>query len=174
MDNFRTGVAALLLFLTACASPTATIQTGALPEEQARAYLIFSDELDRVRNIWKKPVAVCLAANSLSDLPGGGPVHVVSPDVLDRLRTDNDAAAVKLAIDSSPDCIKSAGTADNVLVLAGQDFGERWMGNGNCRQFEGVLYAPPTNRLVTYDFEIRNGKVALVGGEVCHLGWYRA
>jgi hypothetical protein len=170
----RSALAALgaLAFLSACAVSNPTITAGELPEEQARAYLIFADELTRVRNVWKKPVDVCLAANDLTDVPQGGNLHAVWPDVLDRLRADNEKAEVKLTLESSEDCVKRAGTQDHVLVLAGQNFGNRWMG-GNCKQFEGVLYAPPINRLVTYDFETRDGKLTLIGGDVCIVGWYR-
>jgi hypothetical protein len=126
-----------------------------------------------VRNVWKKPVKVCLAANDLTDYPGRGGLHEVWPEVMDRLRSDNEKAPLKLTLDSSEACVKTAGNEQHVLVLAGQNFGSnRWMG-GNCKQFEGVLYAPPINRLVTYDFETRDGKLALTGGEVCIVGWYR-
>ena len=169
----RFGLLAALTLLTACANSNPTINAGELPEEQARAYLIFSDELQRVRNVWKKPVDVCLAANDLTDNPGRGGLHAVWPAVMDRLRAENDKAAIKLTLDSSEDCVKASGNEKHVLVLAGQGFGTNsWMG-GNCKQFEGVLYAPPINRLVTYDFENRDGKLALIGGDVCIVGWYR-
>lgn len=170
-------VAALFL-LSACAGTSATIKSGELSEQDARAYLILSDQLRRVRNVWKNPVGVCLAAGDLGDTPlYRTGLDVVSPEVLDRLRADNENAEIKLNIESSQDCLSrhaaASSTTGKVLVLAGQGMGSSPMGAGNCKQFEGVIYAPPINRLVTYDFEQRDGVLALTGGDVCITGWYR-
>jgi hypothetical protein len=168
---------ALLLgasLLAGCANVSQSIPSGALPQEEARAYLVFADQLRRVRNVFQKPVAVCLGANSFADLPLDRRVGPIAPAVLERLRAENDTAAIKLTIESSGECLPKAGTSDLVLVVAGQGLGSNsWMGDGNCRQFEGALYAPPLNRLVTYDFETRDGNLVLRGGEGCILGWYR-
>jgi hypothetical protein len=47
----RAAPLAAVLLIAACNTPTATIKAGDLPDDQARTYLIFADQLQRVRII---------------------------------------------------------------------------------------------------------------------------
>jgi hypothetical protein len=165
------------LALSACAISDVQIKSGEMPEDQAVTYMILSDQLNRVRNIWpSEPPKACLVASMPGPayMAGVGPID---PAILARLQQDNEKAAEKLEIDSSPACMTKFFGADGkllrevdkgfVLLATGHDLGFTLFAS-NCREHEGAIYRPPnTNHIVTYDLRNENGMLSLVGGDPC-------
>ncbi|HVO03040.1 MAG TPA: hypothetical protein VMT54_12605 [Candidatus Cybelea sp.] len=174
------------LVLAACASPSISMKSGEFTDEQARSYLIYADQLQRVRNVWKKPMPVCLAMEDTDPLHRalGGPNLVMPtwPEVLERLRHENDNAAVKLAIDSSEQCLgefvrTGNGPApvqpqDAALILAEARDGEP--PKGVCgHKYVGGYHTTSRDSFVSYDVETEAGVMKLTGGEACMIGWFK-
>lgn len=174
----------VLLLLAACTTPTATIKTGELEGDQARTYLIYADQLQRARNIWKHSVPVCLAMKDwmhASDLRTTM-IMPTWPEVVARLKRENESATIKLDIDSSPDCLAKyvqveRGPApvmprEGALIFAEGRDGP--YASGGCgHKFSGGMHAADFDRYVTYDVDEVNGVMTLSGGQVCVIGLYR-
>ena len=174
----------LLLALAACTTPTASIKTGELEGDEARTYLIYADQLQRVRNIWKHPVPVCLAMKDWMHQSDWRTTMVMPtwPEVVERLKRENATAAIKLEIDSSPDCLAryvkvEQGSApiiprEGALVFAeGRD--SEYDTGGCGHKFSGGMHAADFDRYVTYDVDDKDGVMTLSGGQVCVIGLYR-
>ena len=174
----------LLALAAACTTPTASIQTGELEGDQARTYLIYSDQLQRVRNIWRHSVPVCLAMKDWMHQSDWRTTMVMPtwPEVVERLKRDNARAEIKLDIDSSPACLAKYVKVQNgpapvmpregALVFAeGRD--TEWATGGCGHKFSGGMHAADFDRYGTYDVDDKNGVMTLSGGQVCVIGLYR-
>ena len=169
------GLVAACFLLGACADPDVTVQAGDFGEEDTAAYLILSDQAQRVRNILKKPVSVCMGT-----FPNG-PHHgiaLVPDDVMDRLKEEQASADIRLEIASTYECLsyymrdKGSFTPQrsDILVFTG-------LYDGPCGKWFGGLYDQGSlDRGVQYDVEVENGIAKLVGGRGCgrSLQWYRS
>ncbi len=165
---------AACLLLPACASPDAAIRADEFAEDDTATYLILSDQLQRVRNVLKKPATVCAATLPEGRYHGIAPVP---PDVMARVEADQPDAEVKLEILSSFECLahyvrdKGPFTPDptEILVFAG-------LGGGPCGQWFGGMYNQGNlDRHVGYDVVVENGVARLTGGRGCASSqiWYR-
>jgi hypothetical protein len=174
----------LATLLAACTAPTATIKTGELEGDEARTYLIYADQLERVRNIWKHPVPVCLAMKDWMHQSDWQTTMIMPtwPDVVERLKRENETAAVKLQIDSSPDClakyVKVEGGPASVMPREGAlifaEGRDSDYASGGCgHKYSGGMHAADFDRYVTYDIDDKNGVMTLNGGQVCVIGMYR-
>ena len=164
-----------LLLLGACADPDVSIQANEFGEEDTAAYLILSDQAQRVRNILGKPASVCMG------MFPNGPHHgiaLVPHDVMDRLNQEQASADVRLEIASTYECLSYytrdkggfAPQRSDILVFTG-------LYEGPCGKWFGGMYDQGSlDRGVQYDVEVENGVAKLVGGRGCgrSLQWYRS
>ena len=160
------------VLLAACADPDVRIAAGEFGSEDTAAYLILSDQLQRVRNVLKKPSTVC-AAIALHD--GIAPVP---PAVLDRLAGEQAENQIPLDVASNVECLvhytRDKGpfvpVQTDILVLV------RHQGRGYCGEWFGGMYNQGNlNRGVDYNVVVEQGIAHLTGGRSCAsaLWWYR-
>lgn len=166
------GLVAACLLLGACADPDVSVKST---DQRAGhgSILILSDQLQRVRNVLKKPVTVC-AAMYLYD--GIAPV---APSVLDRLASEQPSAGILLDVSSTFEClayyVRDKGpftpARTDLLVLV------RHQGAGHCGEWFGGMYNQGNlDRGVDYNVVVEDGVARLTGGRGCasSLRWYRS
>ena len=167
------GLVAACLLLGACADPDVSVKATDFGEQDTAAYLILSDQLQRVRNVLKKPVTVCAAM----DLYDG--IAPVAPSVVDRLASEQPSAGILLDVSSTFECLayyvrdKGPFTPErtDILVLV------RHQGAGHCGEWFGGMYNQGNlNRGVDYNVVVEDGNARLTGGRGCasSLWWYRS
>jgi hypothetical protein len=162
------------LLAAACADPSVSIKAAELSEEDTATYLILSDQLERVRNVLKKPVSVCAGTFPQGRYHG---IALVPAYVVDRLNAEQASADIRFDIVSTPECLayyvtdKGPFTPERseILTFAGR-------GGGPCGEWFGGMYNQGNlNRGVDYNVEIQDGVAKLTGGRGCgaSLQWYR-
>jgi hypothetical protein len=168
------GLVAACLLLGACADPDVSVRANDFGEEDTASYLILSDQLQRVRNVLKKPAGVCMGT-----LPNGRyhGIALVPSHVVERLKTEQENAEIPLDIASTYECLahyvrdKGPFTPErsDILAVAGR-------GGGPCGDWLGGLYNQGNiDRSVGYNVEVIGGVARLMGGRRCarSLQWYR-
>ena len=168
------GVVIACVLFAGCADPTVSIKVTGLSEQDTATYLILSDQLQRVRNVLKKPATVCIGTFTSGRYDGIAPVP---PYVMDRLQGEQASAEVRLSLVSSFEClahyVRDKGPftpeATDILAYAGA-------GGGPCGAWSGGMYNQGNlDRGVDYDMVVENGVARLTGGRGCapSLRWYR-
>ena len=164
----------MCLALAACATPDASIKADEFSDTDTATYLILSDQLQRIRNVLKKPATVCAGA-----LPDGR-YHGLSPvpqSIIDRLQAEQASAGIHLNVVSSFECLahyvrdKGPFTPEptEILAFAGA-------GAGSCGEWFGGMYDQGNlDRSVNYDVVVEDGVARLTGGRGCASTqmWYR-
>jgi hypothetical protein len=165
------------VLVAGCADPSVSIKATEFSEQQDTAtYLILSDQLDRVRNVLKKPARVCAGTFPDGLYKGVAPVP---PSVLARLVEEQAKAKSEIALDVVSDyqCLTYyvrnkvffQPEASDVLTVAARY-------DGNCGKWLGGMYGPGTfDHNVEYNMEIKDGVARLTGGRECasNYYWYR-
>ncbi len=167
------------LVLSGCYSPSASIEAGAMSEDDTATYLVLTDQLERVRNIYLRSRTVCLAL--LPNGPFGG-LGVVPGQVMERLQRDQSVIEPRLELTSDPECLvhyaQEKGFIEprwtDVLAYAGAARSTYYLDPSldpsDCGEWFGGLhsYTPrKLSRQVSYDTETVDGIAKLTGGENC-------
>lgn len=172
-------VAAVLagMLLGGCYSTNATIAAGELTEDDTAAYLILSDQLQRVRNVLKAPAKVCLGR--LQNGPSGG-LSPVPVQVFERLRRDQAAIEPRLELSASIECLayyvrdKGPFTAEETDILVYSGELSRWATNRPCGDLLGGFYDRGNlDRSAEYGVAVENGVAKLTGGHCPHQYYVR-
>lgn len=173
------GILLACLVLAGCYSPDATIAADAMGAEDTATYLILTDQLQRVRNVLKKPAKVCLGV-----FPNGrsSGLDLVPDHVVERLVREQAAIAPRLELAAGVECLLRyvRNTAfvvpekSDILAYAGAL--PSYATHRPCGDWFGGLYDQlHINRGVEYDVEVENGIARLTGGEDCSpIYWYRS
>ncbi len=154
--------------LCGCYTPDAKVATGEMGQDDTATYLILTDQLQRVRNVLKKPAKVCLGR--LPAGPSGG-LALVPGDILERLRREQAAIEPQLELVASIECLayfvrdKGPFTPEesDILVYSGErpHYGRK----GPCGDLLGGFYDRANfDRAAEYDVEVENGVAKLTGG----------
>jgi len=169
------GLVAACLLLGACADPDVNVRATDFGEEDTAAYLILSDQLQRIRNVLKKPVSVCMGTFPNGQYHG---VALVPGHVVHRLNEEQADADIRLEISSTYECLahyvrdKGPFTPERSEILA---FIGRY--DGPCGEWFGGMYKQGNlDRGVQYNVEVKDGVARLTGGRGCgrSLQWYRS
>jgi hypothetical protein len=159
-----------------CYSPNARVTADEMGEIDQATYLILTDQLQRVRNVLKKPAKVCIGT-----LPKGhsGGLAPVAPEVVARLNAEQAAFEPRLELVAEIECLAYYVTnkgyfepeRSDVLAYAGMlDYAD------DCGPWMGGLYSMGSlNRSAIYDVKVANGVAELTGGEDCRrIMWIRS
>ena len=169
------GLVAACLLLAACADPDVSITATEFDENDTASYLVLSDQLQRIRNVLKKPVSVCMGVFPNGQYHG---VALVPGHVVDRLNKEQASADIRLDIASTYECLayytrdkgSFAPERSDILAFTG-------LYDGPCgRWFGGMYNQGNLDRGVQYNVEVENGVARLTGGRGCgrSLQWYRS
>lgn len=154
--------------LGGCYTPDAKVTADEMGQDDTATYLILTDQLQRVRNVLKKPAKVCLGR--LPAGPSGG-LALVPGDVLERLRREQAVIEPQLELVASIECLayfvrdKGPFTPEesDILVYSGE-LEPRWL-KRRCGDLLGGFYDRANfDRAAEYDVEIENGVARLTGG----------
>jgi hypothetical protein len=167
------GIVAACLLLGACADPDVSVKATDFAEDDTAAYLILSDQLQRVRNVLKKPTRVC-AATFAGRYDG---IEPVPSYVMDRLESEQATAKIRLNVISTFErpvhYVRDKGPftpeATELLVYVRP-------GGGLCGEWYGGMYNQGNlDRSVGYNVVVEDGVARLTGGRGCaaSLSWYR-
>jgi hypothetical protein len=171
----RIAAAIVCALLAGCADPSVSIKATEFSEQDTATYLILSDQLDRVRNILKKPAKVCAGTFPDGLYKGIAPI---SAGVLARLASEQAKADIALEVVSSYECLSHFAHAGALFQLEASDAltvaaRHEW---GACGKWLGGMYAPGKfDHNVDYNLEIKDGVARLTGGRECAANyyWYR-
>ena len=165
------------LFLNGCYTTHTTIAAGELSQDDTAAYLILTDQLQRVRNVLKEPAKVCLA-HYRSGVGGG--LSLVPPDVLERLRRDQAAIEPHLELSASVECLayyvrdKGPFTPEETDMLVYSGELPEWASNRPCGDLVGGFYDPGNfDRSAEYGVAVEDGVAKLTGGHCPHQYYVR-
>jgi len=168
------GFVAACALLAACADPTVNIKATEFAEQDTATYLILADQLQRVRNVLKKPATVCAGTFTSGRYDGIAPVPSY---VMDRLLDEQADADIRLDVVSTFECLayyvrdKGPFTPEATEILA-----DAGAGGGPCGEWSGGMYNQGNlDRGVDYDLVVENGVARLTGGRGCAASqqWYR-
>jgi len=170
----RIATAIICALAAGCADPSVSIKATEFSEQDTATYLILSDQLDRVRNVLKKPARVCVGTFPNGLYKGVAPI---SPGVLARLVQEQAKGDIPLDVVSDYQCLTYyvrnkvffQPEASDVLTVAARY-------DGNCGKWLGGMYGPGTfDHDVQYNMEVTDGVARLTGGRECasNYYWYR-
>ncbi|MBL9033761.1 MAG: hypothetical protein JNN33_03300 [Rhodospirillaceae bacterium] len=169
---------ALVAGLGGCYSPRANIAADAMGTEDTATYLVLTDQLQRVRNVLKKPAKVCLGVFPEGQSRGLAPV----PDhIVERIASEQSGIEPKLELVANVECLVHyvrdkayfEPESSDTLAYAGT---LPSYANRQCGDWFGGLYNQANiDREVEYDMEVEDGVARLTGGEDCRrIRWYRS
>jgi hypothetical protein len=171
----RIAAAIVCVAAAGCADPSASIKANEFSEQDTATYLILTDQLDRVRNVLKKPARVCTGTFPNGLYKGIAPIPA---GVLARLAGEQAKADIPFEVASSYECLSRyvrdraffQPEPSDALAVSAHD---EW---GPCGDWLGGMYDPGKfDHQVNYRLEIEDGLARLTGGRECaaSLRWYR-
>ena len=176
--RMATAAVILGLVLGGCYTTNATIKVDGMSEEELATYLILTDQLQRVRNVLRKPAKVCLG--TVPNGTGGG-LSFVPPHIVSRLRDDQAAIEPRLELSDSIGCLayyvrdKAGFTPEptDILVYSGEL--PSYATNRPCGDYVGGFYDRGNfDRSAEYGVAVENGVARLTGGHCPHQYYVRS